>query len=175
MERGRFGARRLERLENWAALGVDVLFAVIPFVPSGGGQIISVGNKIDNALDVANIIDKAGYLQDVSKVTMIGRNMTRVKNTAHRLNIADDLYKTWKGYKVGAKGIKKGLYNIISMGHNGGWLFNKLRTGYKVIDIGITTGHTGLKALGLWYGIERTILSIWQTRNIWKLWVNYYS
>ncbi len=38
---------------NWAALGVDLVFAVVPFAPSGAGQVIKVGNKIDNVADVA--------------------------------------------------------------------------------------------------------------------------
>ena len=45
--------------KNWAALAVDVVFAVVPFVPSGVGQVIKVGNKIDNALDIAHTIGDA--------------------------------------------------------------------------------------------------------------------
>ncbi|MBQ8168062.1 RHS repeat-associated core domain-containing protein, partial [bacterium] len=56
--------------KNWVALAVDVVFAAVPFVPSGVGQIIKVGNKIDNALDVANAINKVDNIQDVAKVTM---------------------------------------------------------------------------------------------------------
>jgi len=61
------------------------------------------------------------------------------------------------------------------MAHNGGWLFGKLRQGYTVIDIGVTTTHKGLQKFGLWYGTERTVLALWETRNIWKLPINYYS
>ena len=157
--------------KNWAALAVDVVFAVIPFVPSGVGQVIKAGNKIDNALDVANAINKVDNIQDAAKVTMIGRNMDRVTNTANLIGKADNLYEAWKGYDATATGIKRLLHNGISMAHNGGWLFGKLRQGYTVIDIGLSTMHKGR---GLWYGTEKFVLGLWETRNIWKLPINYY-
>ena len=157
--------------KNWAALTVDVVFAVVPFVPSGVGQVIKVGNKIDNALDVANAINKVDNVQNVAKVTMIGRNMDRVTNTANLIGKADNLYEAWKGYDATATGMKRLLHNGISMAHNGGWLFGKLRQGYTVIDIGLSTMHKGR---GLWYGTERFVLGLWKTRNIWKLPINYY-
>ena len=158
--------------KNWAALAVDVVFAVVPFVPSGVGQVIKVGNKIDNALDVANAINKVDNIQDAAKVTMIGRNMDRVTNTANLIGKADNLYEAWKGYDATATGMKRLLHNGISMAHNGSWLFGKLRQGYTVIDIGLSTMHKGR---GLWYGTERFVLGLWETRNIWKLPINYYS
>ena len=160
--------------KNWVALGIDVVFAVIPFVPSGAGQVIKVGNKIDNFVDVASTINKIDNLQDISKVTMIGRNMNRVENTASLIGKADNLYDTWKGYDKSARALKKFIHNSFSMAHNGGWLFGKLRKGYTVIDIGVTTMHKGIKAFGLWYGTERTVLALWKTRNIWKLPLNYF-
>ena len=57
------------------------------------------------------------------------------------------------------------------MVHNGGWLFGKLRKGYTIIDIGITTAHNGF---GLWYGTERAVLALWRTRNLWKIPLNYF-
>ena len=36
--------------KNWVALWIDVIFAVIPFVQSGAGQVIKVGNKIDDTV-----------------------------------------------------------------------------------------------------------------------------
>ena len=158
--------------KNWAALAVDVVFAVVPFVPSGVGQVIKAGNKIDNALDVANAINKVDNIQDAAKVTMIGRNMDRVTNTANLIGIADNLYEAWKGYDATATGLKRLLHNGISMAHNGSWLFGKLRQGYTVIDIGLSTMHKGR---GLWYGTERFVLGLWETRNIWKLPINCYS
>ena len=157
--------------KNWAALAVDAVFAVVPFVPSGVGQVIKVGNKIDNALDVANAINKIDNIQDATKVTMIGRNMERVTSTANLIGKADNLYDTWKGYDAAATGIKRFLHNGISMAHNGKWLFGKLRQGYTVIDIGLSTMHKGR---GLWYGTERFVLGLWETRNIWKLPINIY-
>ena len=65
--------------KNWVALGVDLVFAILPFIPNGAGQVIKVGNKIDNAVDVASAINKIDNVQDLSKVTMIGRNMLRGK------------------------------------------------------------------------------------------------
>lgn len=100
--------------------------------------------------------------------------MSRVEKTASRIGKADNLYKAWKGYDKSAKGLKKLLHNGISMAHNGGWLFRKLRKGYTIIDIGVTTAHQGIKAFGLWYGTERTVLALWKTRNVWKLLLNYY-
>ena len=158
---------------NWAALGVDLVFTVIPFIPGGAGQIIKAGNKIDNAVDVANAINKIDNINDINKVTMIGRNMNRVQNTASILGKADHLYDTWKGYDKVMR-ISRPLANGISMAHNGGWLLSKLRQGYTVIDIGVTTMHRGLKTYGLWYGTERFVSVVWKTRNVWKIPVNYY-
>ena len=161
--------------KNWAALAVDVVFAVAPFVPSGAGQVIKVGNKVDNSLDVANAINKVDNIQDTAKVTMIGRNMKRVTNTANVMGIANNLYQPWKKYDAVATGVKKIIHNGISMVHNGNWLFGKLRQGYTVIDIGVTTAHKGVQGLGLWYGTERVVSGLWKTRNIWKLPINFYA
>ena len=155
--------------KNWVALGVDLVFAILPFIPNGAGQVIKVGNKIDNAVDVASAINKIDNVQDLSKVTMIGRNMLRVKDTASLIGKADNLYDAWQGYNKSAKGLKKIMYNGISMVHNGGWLFGKLRKGYTII--GITTAHNGF---GLWYGTERAVLALWRTRNLWKIPLNYF-
>ena len=160
--------------KNWVALGIDIIFAVIPFVPSGVGQVIKIGNKVDDALDVANMINKLDYINDIEKITIIGRNMNRVDKTAKNIGKAANIYVAWKGYDRGAKGLKKLIHNSISMAHDGGWLLGKLRQGYTVIDIGIKTTHTGRKAFGLWYGTERAVLTLWETRNIWKLFLNYF-
>ena len=81
--------------KNWIALGIDIIFAVIPFVPSGFGQVIKVGNKIDNAADIASTLHHVGNLTDINKLTFIGRNMNRVTDTAQLLNRTENLYKTW--------------------------------------------------------------------------------
>ena len=157
--------------KNWLALAVDLVFAVLPFVTSGAGQVIKAGNKIDNALDVAGVINKIDNMQDMSKVTMIGRNMDRVTDTATLIGKADNLYDAWKGYDATATGLKRFAHDGISMLHDAGWMFGKLRSGYTVIDIGITTLHKGW---GLYYGAERFVIGIWKTRNLWKLPINYY-
>ena len=158
--------------KNWVALGIDVIFAVIPFVQSGAGQVIKVGNKIDDTVDVANAINKIDNIKDMSKVTMIGRSMDRVTDTAKLIGKADNLYVAWKGFDATATGLKRIVHNGISMIHDAGWMFGKLRSGYTVIDIGMTTLHKGR---GLYYGAERFVIILWKTRNIWKLPINYYS
>ena len=57
--------------------------------------------------------------------------------------------------------------------HNATWLFGKLRKGYTILDIGVdlTKAAKGIKSSS--YLTERTIVSLWQTRNIWKLPINY--
>ncbi len=157
--------------KNWAALGIDVVFAVLPFVPSGAGQVIKVGNKIDNAVDVAKAINKVDNIQDATKITMIGRSMDRVTDTANLLGKTDNLYDAWKGYDKAATGAKRVLHNGISVSHDACWMFGKLRSGYTVIDIGVTTAHRGV---GLWYGAERFVVGLWKTRNFWKIPVNFY-
>ena len=157
--------------KNWVAFGVDIVFAVLPFVPSGAGQVIKVGNKIDNAVDVASAINKIDNIQDMSKVPMIGRSMDRVTDTATLIGKADNLYDAWKGYDATATGLKRVAHNGISMLHDAGWMFGKLRSGYTVIDIGMTTLHRGR---GLYYGAERFVIGLWKTRNLWKLPINYY-
>jgi len=62
-------------------------------------------------------------------------------------------------------------HNLISAAHNGGWMLGKLRKGYTVIDIGLSTKRAGR---GIWYGAERLALGFWKSRHIWKLPVNYY-
>ena len=158
--------------KNWVALGIDVIFAVIPFVQSGAGQVIKVGNKIDDTVEVANAINKIDNIKDMSKVTMIGRSMDRVTDTAKLIGKADNLYVAWKGFDATATGLKRIVHNGISMIHDAGWMFGKLRSGYTVIDIGMTTLHKGR---GLYYGAERFVIILWKTRNIWKLPINYYS
>ena len=158
--------------KNWVALAIDVVFAVIPFVTSGAGQVIKVGNKFDNAADVAGAINKMDNWTEMSKVTVIGRDMDRVRNTATLIGKADNLYQGWKGYDKAATGLKRLTHNSIQTLHNSGWMFGKLRNGYTVIDIGTKTIH---KSFGLWYGAERVTIGLWRTRNVWKLPINYYS
>ena len=154
--------------KNWVALGVDVLFAVLPFVPAGAGQVIKGGNKIDNAADVVSAINKVDNINDIPNLTVIGRSMDRVRDTAVGIGRADDIYDMWKGFDS-IKEFNKPLGYALSGLENGSWMFGKLRKGYTVIDIGITTTHRGM---GWYYGIERFVMAQWKYRNIWKLPVN---
>ena len=156
--------------KNWVSLGVDLVFAALPFVPTGAGQIIKVGNRIDDAKDIANTVRKLDDFQDATKVTVIGRNMERVRQTAIWLGRQDDLYVAWQGYDIAATGVKRFFHSGISMLHDGVWMFGKLRSGYTVVDIGIKAAQTGF---GLYYGIEKVVIGLWQTRNYWKLLINY--
>ena len=159
--------------ENWVALGFDAVFAVVPFVPAGTGQIIKTGNRIDNAADIASSINKIDNLGDLKKVTIVGRNMERVRETAKLVGVADNIYdgaKTWQGYSKVASYSKR-LANGISAAHNVGWLYGNLRRGNQIINIGMSTKFI---KRGLFYGAETATLFIWQTRNIWKLPLNYY-
>lgn len=123
-------------------------------------------------MDVASAINKIDNIQDMSKVTVIGRNMARVTETATLIGKSDNLYDMWKGYDATATGFKRVVNNGISMIDNGLWMFGKLRGSYTVIDIGISTVCRGY---GLWYGVERFVIGLWRTRNLWKLPINYYS
>ena len=50
--------------KNWVALGVDIIFAVIPFVPSGAGQIIKICSNIDNVVDLTKAVNKLDNLNE---------------------------------------------------------------------------------------------------------------
>lgn len=81
------------------------MFTILPFVPIRAGQVIKVGNKIYNAVDVASAINKIDNVYDMSKVTVIGRSMNRVTDTATLIGKADNLYAAWKGYDATATGL----------------------------------------------------------------------
>lgn len=140
--------------KNWTALGVDVAFAVIPFVTGGGGQVVKLANVADD-------------ISDFSKVTVIGETMTRVKDTATILDCVDNLYDGFKAYDrlsdLGKGG--KVLAEIGGKASNVAWLYGKLRSGYKVVDIGIDTARAIRSSS---YIAERITIGIWKSRNIWK-------
>lgn len=81
------------------------MFTILPFVPIRAGQVIKVDDKIDNAVDVASAINKIDNIYDMSKVTVIGRSMNRVTDTATLIGKADNLYVAWKGYDATATGL----------------------------------------------------------------------
>ena len=140
--------------KNWAALLVDLAFAAIPFVTGGGGQVVKLANVADD-------------ISDFSKVTVIGESMSRVQTISQFVNATDNLYDGFKSYKklssLGKGG--KVLAEIGGKSSNIAWLYGKLRSGYKVIDIGIDTVRTTRSSS---YIVERITIAIWKSRNIWK-------
>jgi len=128
------------------------------------------GSKVDNIIDTTSAINKLDNLHDFRRVTMIGETMDRVKDGARAMGITDNLYDTWKGYDnmISLGKIKRAT--TISKAHNGLWLYNKLRSGYVVIDGGIdiyrTTGRSA------YYLLESRILKIWKYRQIIKAPIN---
>lgn len=137
-------------------------------MPAGAGQVIKVGNKIYNAADVVSAINKVDNINDITNLTVIGRSMDRVRDTAAGIGRADDIYYMWKGFDS-IKEFNKPLGYALSGLENGSWMFGKLRKGYTIIDIGITTTHRGM---GWYYRIERFVMAQWKYRNIWKFPVN---
>lgn len=139
---------------NWAALGIDLIFAVIPFLTGGGGQTVKLTNVADD-------------VTDFSKVTVIGETMTRVKTVSQFVNATDNLYDGYKAYNrlknIGKYGII--LAEIGGKTSNIYWLYKKLRKGFTIIDIGIDISRTVRSSS---YIFERIFIGIWNTRDIWK-------
>jgi RHS repeat-associated protein len=146
--------------KNWVALGADIAFAAIPFVTGGGGQVVKVANVADDFMDI-------------KKITVIGETMDRVKDTAMMLDCLDNLYDGFKYYgklsNLGKGG--KVLAEFGGKASNIAWLYGKLRSGYRVIDIGIDSTRLIRSSS---YIAERIALEIWKSRNIWK-WVYHFD
>ncbi len=140
--------------KNWAALGVDVVFAAIPFVTGGGGQVVKLANVADD-------------LNDLSKVTVVGETMNRIQTISQFVNATDNLYDGFSAYnKLSNMGKgDKALAEIGGKASNVAWLYNKLRSGYKVVDIGIDSIRTVRSSS---YITERITIGVWKTRNLWK-------
>ena len=155
--------------KNWVALVVDILLAAIPFVPAGVGQVVKVGNKVDNIIDTASALNKLDNLQDFHKVTMIGESMDRVRGAASILGVTDNLYDAWKGYDAMISVGKIKRADRISKLHNGFWLYNKLRSGYVVLDAGIDIFKATRSP---WYKLESRIVKMWRYRQWVKVPVN---
>ena len=79
--------------KNWAALGIDLVFAIIPFVPSGAGKAIKIANKVDNAFDTAKNAGKA--LNSIDDFVDLSKILDRVDDTIDVSNA------TKKGWRVG--------------------------------------------------------------------------
>ena len=85
---------------NWAALGVDVVFAVAPFVPSGAGQVLKAGNKVDNALDAINaakVIDRADDTVEIIKSGWrVGDDISNLTKAGHAPTWSTVRQRYWK-------------------------------------------------------------------------------
>ena len=140
--------------KNLVSLGVDILFAAIPFVVSGGGQVVKLANVADD-------------ISDFSKVTVVGESMTRVKTVSQFLNATDNLYDGFKIYNkisdLGTGG--KILAEIGGKIDNVAWLYGKLRSGYRVVDIGIDSTRIIRSSS---YIVERVTMWLWKNRNLCK-------
>ena len=162
--------------KNWVALGVDIIFAVIPFVPSGAGQLIKIGSNIDNVIDLTKAVNKLDDLNDLSKITVIGQSMDRVRSVGRAFNTVGNLYGGFTAYNRIADTGKLGkvFAEMIAKPHNAFWLMDKLRRGYTVLDIGIDITKVAKGITSSSYAMERIITMLWKTRNIWKLPLNYF-
>lgn len=139
--------------ENWAALGADIAFAALPFV-TGGGQVVKLANVADD-------------ISDFSKVTVVGETMSRVQTVSQFVNASDNLYDGFKAYNT-LSDLGKGGKVLAEIGgkiSNATWLYEKLRDGYRVIDIGIDSMRTVRSSS---YCMEKIILGVWESRNVWK-------
>lgn len=142
---------------------------VVPFA-SGGGKIFKAG---DNALDLLGAANKLDNIHDLGKVTVLGETMNRVRWIAKGYNATDNLYDGFKAYNRLA-GLGKGGKMIAEIGGKGSnalWLINKLRSGYDVIDTGLDIFRTTRSSS---YRLEKFMLAIWKTRNVWKLPFNFF-
>ena len=129
-------------------------FAVLPFVTGGGGQVVKVANVTDD-------------IMDIKKVTVIGESMDRVKDTAALFDRLDNLYDGFKYYGT-LSDLGKGGKVLAEIGgkvDNVLWLYGKLKSGYKVVDIGVDLARTTRSSS---YIAERIFAAIWKYRNIWK-------
>ena len=142
--------------KNWAGLAIDVVFAVVPFVPSGVGQVIKVSDNINDGIKIAQ------------KATVVGETMDRVKDFAKGIGATDNLYGGFKHYNnlsnLGKVG--KVTAEVAGKASNVAWLYKKLRTGYTVYDIGKDVNRT-LRSSS--YIVEKTTLILWENRRLWKL------
>lgn len=149
------------------SIGADILLTAIPFA-TGGGQVAKLANVADD-------------LNDLSKVTVVGETMRRVETVSQFVNATDNLYDGLRAYDT-LSDLKKYGKAMGFVGKTGAeiggkisnsfWLYNKLRSGYKVVDIGIDSSRvcnkTGRLVRSSSYMFERGVISIWRTRNVWK-------
>lgn len=146
--------------KNWAAVGLDLAFTAIPFA-TGGSKLIKLANVGEN-------------LSDFSKVTVIGYTMKRVETVSQFVNATDNLYDGFSAYEKLSKVpiIGKVLAETGGKTSNLAWLYTKVQSGYKIVDIGIDIGRvskSGKLVRSSSYIAEKIFLGFWKYRNIWKL------
>ncbi len=131
--------------ENWAALGVDLVFAVLPFIPSGGGKVIT---KADD------IVDVAGFVNKYDEVIVLGQTMkTRVIPYADEIGAT--CYKGLDNFKDIEKSIGTVGASFAGYFHNMGYIALHTFSGARFIDKGFDAARTlkGLKGMNLFLEI----------------------
>ena len=140
--------------KNWVALGADIIFACVPFIVGGESNVVKIADVTDDIIDA-------------KKITVIGETMDRLEDTAVVFDCLDNLYGGFKYYDklsdLGKGG--KVLAELGGKASNVAWLYGKLKSGYKIIDIGVDIGRISRSSS---YIVERLFILLWKSRNIWK-------
>ena len=93
-------------------------------------------------------------------------DIIRIYNSETGETVGEYVYDGFKFYDL-LKDLGKG-----GKASNIAWLYGKLRSNYKVVDIGINIGRvrnkTGKLVRSSSYIVERIVLDIWKSRNYWK-------
>ena len=134
---------------DYVSGGLNIAGALLPFASDAvavGKGLRVVGDaeaamasaarassEIDTSLNfaasnVTHLVEQGG-----NKVIVIGENMRRVENAANQ--IGADVYHGFPGYKPGVTRFRDAWL------HNRGWLMEKVRNGYDIVDIGIDTAR----------------------------------
>ena len=157
--------------ENAGWLALDLAFAIVPFATGSG--IIKAGTKISKMADLAATANKLDKLKDGGKaIAIIGQGMDRVYSVNKAIGGL-----TYDGLKICNKLAQHGkagkaIAEILGKGQNMGWLLNKLRHGYDILDLGWDLRKVGEgidKMLLSGYLWENFVLTLWELRNVFKL------
>ena len=138
---------------NWAALGIDLVFAIIPFVPSGAGKAIKIANKFDNGIDAVGSVGKVvaysddaigltkkyGYIEDFANNGGIIRRATDADFIDDSWRFIDGISTTADGFTVsnrfaGSQIHKKFMYKefVINPRNRADGLDDSLRIIYEL-------------------------------------------
>ena len=127
---------------------MDIACTALPFA-TGGGQIVRYADKL---VDVGKS----------SRVTVVGETMSRVKGFAEMIGASDNLYQGAKAYSRIKSSCGKIAAEVIGKASNAAWLYDKLRSGYKVVDIGIDSSRAARSSS---YMMESVMMFGWSVRN----------